>query len=389
MILAVKLSTYIVRYFLLSFFTVFAVFSSLILMVDSVELLRKASDKNIPMDILFSMLFFKIPFLLQVIMPFIILISAVLAYSSMARKSELVVMRAAGVSVWEFLFPSIFVALAIGLLMVGVINPVSAYMYSAYERLDKKYINKQDMSSLQISESGLWIRQQQRDISFPSTAQDERMFGGKKDDNDPEYDLIIHADGIENVNNVLKIVGVQVFAYTPDSKFYYRIDAPSANLMKGFWRFEKARIQYNDNRIESIPVYDIPTIIEYGDIQKSFDVPEAVSFWKLSGLVKKLEKSGFNYLSHLMQWHKIISWPFFYISMVMIGAIFCLKSARHLRFGYSVTMAIVIGFFIYFISNLISSLGLSGTLPVFVAAWAPIIITLLVGIGLVLHYEDG
>ena len=57
--------------------------------------------------------------------------------------------------------------------------------------------------------------------------------------------------------------------------------------------------------------------------------------------------------------------------------------------GILVTCGILSGFVIYFLSNVIYALGLSGTLPVFLAAWAPAIITNFIGISALLHFEDG
>jgi lipopolysaccharide export system permease protein len=47
------------------------------------------------------------------------------------------------------------------------------------------------------------------------------------------------------------------------------------------------------------------------------------------------------------------------------------------------------GFVIYFVSDLVAALGLSGSIPVIMAAWAPVGISILLGTVLMLHLEDG
>ena len=155
---ALTLSVYISRQFVFFFLMTLSIFAILIFMMDSVEMLRKASALQIPMFIMADMVLLKLPMLLQVILPFIILVSSVLTYTSMARRSELVVIRSAGVSVWEFLMPSVITAFMIGIFTASVINPISALMLNKYEHLNAKYFeNKQNL--LDISETGLWLRQ--------------------------------------------------------------------------------------------------------------------------------------------------------------------------------------------------------------------------------------
>lgn len=384
--LALTLSIYIVRHFLFAFFTVLSIFIVLIVMVDAVELLRQSTSLNIPTRIVFEMVMLKLPLLLQTIMPFVILISAVLSYNSLSKKSELVVIRAAGVSVWEFLLPSIITAFLIGVLVVTTINPVSATMYNLHGKLNKKYFEQKDLSTLQISESGLWIKQQQEFSKLEIPDENfEAEFLSKMIDK--KYEIIIHATKIIGKENI-KIENVSAYAFTPEGTFFFRIDASEADLQKGFWHINRPNIYLNNNKNIEVETLKIPTTVEFGDIQNSFAAPETISFWNLPKFIKKLSNSGFSYFAHLLHWHKTLSSPLFYAAMVMIGAIFCLKSARQAKTGVSVTLSLVIGFIIYFVSNLIFSLGLSGTLPVFVAAWSPIIITLMIGFVLVLHFED-
>jgi lipopolysaccharide export system permease protein len=48
-----------------------------------------------------------------------------------------------------------------------------------------------------------------------------------------------------------------------------------------------------------------------------------------------------------------------------------------------------LGFGLYFIRNFAQILGENGQLPVILAAWAPPVAALLLGVGLLLHTEDG
>ena len=47
------------------------------------------------------------------------------------------------------------------------------------------------------------------------------------------------------------------------------------------------------------------------------------------------------------------------------------------------------GFVLYFFSDVVLALGLSDSIPVVLAAWTPSGVTLLLGLAMLLHLEDG
>jgi lipopolysaccharide export system permease protein len=369
------LSKYISRQFFASFIVVVGIFSVLISMIDAVEMLRKASTREVPFIILIDMVLLKLPILIQTIMPFIILVSAVLAYTALARRSELVVIRSAGVSVWEFLVPSIISAFAIGIFIMLVVNPLSAAMLNKYEHLNAKYFeNRQNL--LDISDTGLWIKQ------------DFEMLPATKDNKDAKNEIIVHALDVKGSQNIT-LQNVEIIAFDPDDAFTFRVDAPSARLKDNRLILSDAMITNKDNKVINVNFFSLDTNLKQNDIQNSFADPQAISFFELPAFINKLEKSGFSAIPHIMQWHKILAAPFFFAAMVMVGAIFSLKAPRQGMIGHSITYAVIFGFIIYFLSNLVSSIGLSGSMPVMISAWIPILITMLAGVGFLLHQEDG
>jgi lipopolysaccharide export LptBFGC system permease protein LptF len=49
----------------------------------------------------------------------------------------------------------------------------------------------------------------------------------------------------------------------------------------------------------------------------------------------------------------------------------------------------IVGFSIYFFGDLISALGAAGILPTLISALVPVTVSMLIGIMLILHLEDG
>ena len=84
----------------------------------------------------------KMPHTAQDVMPFAILFGTMLAFWRLTRSNELVVARAAGVSVWGFLTPALAVALLIGVVAVTLFNPIASLMQASYEKLDNRILRR-------------------------------------------------------------------------------------------------------------------------------------------------------------------------------------------------------------------------------------------------------
>jgi lipopolysaccharide export system permease protein len=75
--------------------------------------------------------------------------------------------------------------------------------------------------------------------------------------------------------------------------------------------------------------------------------------------------------------------------MVLLAAAF---SLRHVRHGGTLTLVatgVAAGFALFILNKLVIMLGMSGTLPVVLAAWAPTGIAWMLGAAALLHLEDG
>src|SRR5690606_34065500 len=124
-------------------------------------------------------------------------------------------------------------------------------------------------------------------------------------------------------------------------------------------------------------------------IQDSFASPRTLTFWQLPGFVRSLEVAGFSALRHKLQWHSLLSVPFLLCAMAFLAAAFSLRLPRRGGARMMVVAGIFSGFLFFFIRDIIHALGLSGNLPVELAAWAPTAIVMLAGGAVLLHMEDG
>ncbi len=359
-----KISLYMASQFIVWLGIGFLVFSSLIFLVDSVEVLRKSSSRDVPSSVIFQISILHLPNLLQQISPFAFLFGALLCFTKLTRTRELVVTRASGVSVWQFLMPSIGVSFLIGIFVVTSFNPLSAMMNARAAQLEDKYFDN-DSSQISFSKSGLWLKQRSGEnegetlITAASISPDSRNF----------RDLII-------------------FEFDKDHKFARRIDAHEGKLLTDQWIFSDVIINTPGNLPQKLPQYTIPTKLSLAQIQDSFNSPDTISFWALPEFIEALEDSGFSALRHRLYFHSILATPVMFATMVLLAAVFSLRFSRRSRTGLLITGGVFTGFVFYFITKLTGSFGVAGDMPVILAAWTPTFIFILIAIWLLLHLEE-
>ena len=372
--LPLTLSLYIGRHFLFSVLSSLLLLLLIIGLVELLELIRRASDnvRGVPFFVIVEMAALKLPTTAEKIYPFAFLIGGMITLSRLTRSNELVVARAAGVSVWQFLFPGVALALALGVFFVGIMNPIAAATISRYEKVEGKYITGKP-SILSISPSGMWLRQVgETNLYFRDT---------------PANEYILHALRMDPTS--LKLSQVIVYLFDGEHRFIGRIDAPEATLAPGKWVMPSALLSSPDTKPSTEIQYNMPTQLTLSQIQDSFAAPETFSFWALPGFIGLLEKAGFSALRHKLHFHSLMAMPALLAGMLLLAAVFSLRQTRRGRTGSLIVMGVASGFLLYFATNLIYALGAAGSLPVVLAAWAPSLVVILFAVAALLHFEDG
>src|ERR1700726_2273309 len=116
------------RYFAWAFpsatFAVFGGVVVLVVLVDYINLTRRAADiPNISPLIVAQTSLFRVPQATERMLPFSVLVGAMACYLNLSRRLELVIARAAGMSAWQFVSPALVVAFLIGIFATTVYNP--------------------------------------------------------------------------------------------------------------------------------------------------------------------------------------------------------------------------------------------------------------------------
>lgn len=355
------------KYLAIQFFVgvmiVYGAFLMLAFSIDIVDLINRTAGRNITTGVIIGMALLQLPDLGQKLLPFSVLLGGVFAFARLSRSQELVATRAAGVSAWDFLAPPITVALALGAFAVMVFSPLSSRMLAQFAALEAKYIRGEE-SQLAVSINGPWLRQ-----------------------GDEKQQSVIHALRVTDQGR--RFEDVVVFLYGASDHFLGRIDASAAALQPGRWQLSDAWVSDLDGHPKHYASYDLPTTMTQKQIQESFAPPETLSFWALPGFIRAAQNAGFSATRYELYFYTLLALPFLFVAMVFMGASFSLRLGRGGGLGRVILISALSGFGVYFFAKLTQSLGQSGILPVLLASTAPALASILIGMTLVFHQEDG
>lgn len=347
------LGRYVTKQLIANFIAVLLVILSVIFLFEMVERLRRIStSEGFGAWFAVQLAIARLPKTVEQVFPFVMMIAAMMTFWRLGKTNEYVVMRAAGVSVWDFLKPVCAATLIVGVINVTMINPVAAGLYGLYETLERR-LDTKNPNAMMYSEQGLWIRE--------AIAENQVM--------------VMHAGKLQHENDTLILRDLSIIELDEKSQPLRRIEAFAGVLKNGFFSLKDVKIYRAGQAVEKFNDMEYKTILDMGRIEDSFSEPEAISFWALPDVISFYDKSGFAVQRHQMRFWSLVVSPLFLISMVLLAAVFALRPSH--RAGgvmFLIVGGIVAGFAAYFMSQLVYAMGLSSGLPVWLAVVAPTLI---------------
>ena len=356
------LARYLSVTFARTILAVFATMFALIYLIDFVELLRRASDaQGATTGTVAWVSLMRVPSIAEQIFPFSVLFGAMFAFLNLTRKLELVVARAAGVSVWQFLAPPLIVALALGILTTTVYNPISAVSKQRAARVETRIFGR---TGSEATDTAFWIQQDGIDGQ-----------------------TILRADRTSDGGTVLS--GVTAFCYDRDGTFMERVEADRAELSPGFWTLVDARILAPGEVPRDVKEQLIATNVTAEQVQQKFVAPDAVPFWSLPEIRDQTAKAGLNATGYELQYQTLLARPLLFVAMILVAAAFSLRFFRFGGVARMVSGGVSAGFVLYVSTKLVGDLGGAGLLSAPIAAWTPAVVGSMLGSLALLYQEDG
>jgi lipopolysaccharide export system permease protein len=355
------------RYFGLRFLgAAAAVFGAMFLLgvlVDYVEMTRHAAKvPNAAAAVVAQISLFRVPQLMERIIPFAMLVGAMVCYLTLSRRLELVVARAAGISAWQFIAPAVVIALLIGAVATTAYNPISTGLREYSKQLEVDLFGER--GGPQQAAGGFWVRQR-----------------------DGDGQAVINAASSRNQGAVLD--GVTVLTFDASGRFQERIEARTAELESGHWRLKDVSVYHADTPPRRLPSHLLNTNLTLEQVRESFATPDTVSFWSLRQYIELAEQAGLAGAGYRLQYQLLLARPFLLASMVILAAS---VSLRFFRFGGVTRMilsGVIAGFLLYVMSKVTEDMSKAELMHPVAAAWLPVLAGGLTGFVALLYLEDG
>lgn len=374
MIIFPRISRYILIQCLQGLGLVLTIFVLAIMLVDVVEQMRTVGgDVELSPFQAVQLSLMKMPMLIEQTLPFALLISGIIAYSRLNRRSELSIIRASGMSAWRFLAPLIGMAAVIGILTTTVLNPLGARLTAQFEQTRASILR--DGAPARVAEStprDIWLRQgdQARQIVIYA----EQVVDGAE------------LRGVKLLEEERLIVNGQ---QTDLFQFVRRIDAERALIRDGFWQLENLV----ENQPGQSPVHrdflSLPTDLDASQLLDRFASPSTIGFWELPRFIRHTAAAGLDASRYRMRFWSLLATPVLFVSMALIGALVCLRLSRMGGTSRLIATGALAAVGLFFITQLSSSLGSAGAAPPAIAAWSPALFALFASLGVLAYREDG
>ena len=341
------LTRYTLTRFLMIFLATLIVLTAIILLFDLVELLRHAAKReSVTFFDVLTLALLKSPQMVHIIYPFVVLISGMIFFLLFNRSSELIVMRALGMSAWNVLTPLVILIFGLGLLDIFAFSPISSRTARRYERLEER-IGMTSSSPFKWTEDGFWWRE-----------------------NTKEGTLVIRASQVHQKNGQISLQDVSILDLSKQDLYRRHIESQRVFLENEKLVIPLAFIiEPEKEKISTESNLSFETTLSLERLLEKFDEPQTMSFWRFPHFIRFLKHAGFSARQHEVYFFELTAFPLFLVAMLLISALFTLPpSNRRGGIFLRVLSALGAGFGLYFFSRVTNVMGLNASLPLFLAA---------------------
>lgn len=301
----------------------------------------------------------RVPLLVSRFLPFSVLLGTLIVFVSLNQNSEVVAMKAAGISAHQMLAPLIVASLGVSVLAFTFNETVvvkSARAVTAWSENDYRPLPPESgiSSNVWIVRGGDLVR--------------ARHLGGRG----PTF----HVEGLtiyQRQNGALQRV----------------IDAERAVPQGDMWRLDNVRIYDSTmNMVTRTPVMTGLQGLTPEQLTLARVDPDDTSFFELRRKVAEMEAAG-KPTGEVRAglWHKI-SGPLSIVLMPLLAAVAAFGLARSGQVLLRATIGMALGFAYFVADNFSLAMGNVGAYPPLFAAWAPFFLFLLVGETVLIRSEE-
>jgi lipopolysaccharide export system permease protein len=364
-----KVNRYLIKLFLKNFLLVVCGFAVMFFLINVLDVFEKIKDVDFSIFLVFLLAILKIPQALTSIIISAVLISAIITFYQLSIRSELIIIRTCGYSIWKIVIPILITSFFLGIFWITIFNLIEIQSSKKFYKIENEYIKSEEMEAFESS-VGAWFRQ-------------KNLY--KNDE-----DIIIIARKI--YKNSIKFSNVSLWFFDSRNAFYKRIDAGGMFLRDNKWIIQKAVV--NDNKLINYEIdnIEIATDLKEDFIKKkiinNFDSAQYFTIFELPKLINEIDASGLNSSKFKVYFNGQLNQILMFVAMIFFATYFGICNARSRKSQIRVFIGIIFGLMVYMTSSISFSLGSSGLISAFEATWLVSLFYISIGILLIYQKEN-
>jgi lipopolysaccharide export system permease protein len=314
-------------------------------------------------DILFYFIL-RLPYLLVLTSPFVVLLSGLFLMSNLSKYSESIAMRSAGISIFRMVIP---------LFWVGIFISIMILIFGEFV-LPKAEMTRQRLYTEQIRNQKLEDKKMRSHIYY--LGEDKNLF---------------YIGFFDGYRNTLKIIDITTFDENTGN-IDRKITATNADWKNEEWVFQNCYVRFFVNgELQKAKFYRETQFTELDvtplDFIKSAKNPLSMNFFELKEYIGRLKKVGEKYHEELVELYLKFSFPFANFIVLLFCVPLASTSMRSKGRGIMFALGLLVCFLFLSILRLSQSLGHNGVLSPPLAAWLPNTIFFVIGVYFVIKAE--
>ena len=354
------LTLYLAKMFAARIAAVLVMLVLVLLMMDLLSQSGKILEAGNGQPQLFYYASLRTPQLIARFLPYAVLLATLITLVTLNQNSEVISMKAAGLSAHQVLAPLILTAAVISagsfVFNEAVVARATASL-KAWQAVDYGAIPPESdvRSNVYVSDGA----------------------------------NILTASTVLGTGNAMRMRGVTFYRRSSEGMIIQRISAPTARFANPGWQLKDANLfEVQGATSSTADTLTVGEAITPEQIELARVDPETQDFGKLSDSITRYEDAGRNTDELRTTWWHKLSGPLAALLMPLLGSIAAFGLARSGQLFVRALIGMALGFAYFVVDNAALAMGGFGGYPPFLAAFAPFFLFLLIGETMLIRTEE-
>ena len=302
----------------------------------------------------------RVPQLVARFLPYSVLLATLITLVALNQNSEVVAMKAAGLSAHQVLSPLLLTAALVAVISFGFNERVVTRANATLKAWDAaEYGPIPEVSGVR---SNVYVT---------------------------DGDNILTAQTLTGTGENIELGNVTWYTRAPGGIISEQVRATSATYAGPGWELlDAARFDVGSAETQTIDRLVVGEGLTPEQIDLQSVDPDAQSFWELGETIDEYEAAGRRTSEMRAKWWHRISGPLSALLMPLLGSIAAFGLARSGQLFVRAVIGMALGFAYFVVDNAALAMGSFGGYPPFLAAWAPFLLFLLVGETVLIRTEE-